>query len=201
VIVAVPEAGPTTVGVNVTLMVHDAAGGRLPLQLFVWLNGAVATMLVTCNGPVPEFRSVMVFAGLVVPITCGANDKLAGATDAAGAVPVPLSVMTCIEPRFPESSLTFSVPVTAPGAAGVNVTDTVQRYPPGRTAGQSLDSENPLLVEKLNPFRGRPPKLVTVMVWPGLVVPTLCENVKVAGEKVIADGIGVGRGTGVAPKT
>ncbi len=116
-------------------------------------------------------------------------------------VPVPLSGTTCVEPKFPESSLTFSAPVTEPAACGVNVTDTVQLDAANRAAGQSFVSEKPSLVEKANPFSGLPPKLVMVMVWAALVVPTSCENVNVGGEKLIAERRGVGSGTGVAPKT
>ena len=61
VIVTVPEAEPSTVGTNVTWMVHDAVGAMLPPQLFVWLNGAVATTLETCNGPVPVLCRIMFF--------------------------------------------------------------------------------------------------------------------------------------------
>jgi len=114
---------------------------------------------------------------------------------------VPLSVTTCVEPKFPESSLTFSAPVTEPAACGVNVTDTVQLDPANRAAGQSFVSEKPSLVERVNPFSGLPPKLVMVIVWAALVVPRFCENVNVGGEKLIAEGGGVGSGTGVAPKT
>ena len=201
VIVAVPEAEPTTVGANVTWMVHDAAGAMLPVQLFVWLNGAVTVMLAPCNGPVPVLCSVMFLAVLVVPATCDEKDKVVGVTAAAGVVPVPLSVTTCAEPRFPESSLTFSAPVTEPTDGGVNVTDTVQFDPAGRTAGQLFVSENPPLAERFNPFSGLPPKFVMVMVCVALVVPIFCEKVNVGGEKLIAEGRGVGSGTGVAPKT
>ena len=120
-------------------------------------------MLVTCNGPVPELCNVMVFV-LVVPTTRDEKDKVVGVTEAVGVVPVPLSVTSCSEPKFPESSLTFSVPVSEPAAGGVNVTDTVQFDPPGRTAGQLFVSENPSLADRFNPFSGRPPKLVMVMV-------------------------------------
>jgi hypothetical protein len=201
VIVTVPEAEPTTVGANVTWMVHDAAGAMLPMQLFVWLNGAVATMLVTCSGPVPVLCSVMFLDVLVVPATCDSKDTGVGVTEAPGMVPVPLSATACVEPRFPESSLTFSVPVTEPTAGGVNVTGTVQFDPAGRTAGQLFVSENPPLADRLNPFSGLPPKFVMVIVWVALVVPMFCENVNVGGEKPIAEGRGVGSGAGVAPKT
>ena len=89
VIVTLPEAEPAAVGANVTWMVHDAAGAMLPLQLFVWLNGAVATMLVTCNGPVPVLCSVMFFAVLVVPATCE-KDNVAGVAAAPGKLCVPV---------------------------------------------------------------------------------------------------------------
>jgi hypothetical protein len=201
VMVTVPEAEPTTVGANATWMVQDAAGAMLPMQLFVWLNGAVATMFVTCNGPVPVLCSVMFLTELVVPTTCDEKDNVVGVTEAPGVVPVPLSVTTCVGPRFPESSLTFSAPVTEPTVCGVNVTDTAQLDPADRTAGQSFVSENPPLAERLIPFSGLPPKFVMVMVWGALAAPTFCENVNVGGEKLIAEGCGVGSGTGVAPKT
>ena len=121
---------------------------------------------------------------------------------AADMVPVPLSGTTCVEPKFPESSLTFSAPVTEPAASGVNVTDTVQLDPANRAAGQSFVSEKPSLVEKANPFSGLPPKLVIVTAWELLAVPmSWSAKVKVAGEKLIAEGRGLGTGTGVAPKT
>src|SRR5256885_13490205 len=77
-------------------------------------------MLVTCNGPVPELCNVMVFV-LVVPTTRDEKDNVVGVIEAAGVVPVPLSVTTCSEPKFPESSLTFSVPVSEPAAGGGEV--------------------------------------------------------------------------------
>jgi hypothetical protein len=43
--------------------------------------------------------------------------------------------------------------------------------------------------------------LEIVMVWGELVVPTFCENVSEGGAKPIAEGRGLGSGTGVAPKT
>jgi hypothetical protein len=200
-IVTAPEAEPTTAGTNDTWMVHDVPGAMLPLQLFIWLNGAVATTLETCNSPVPVFCSVMFLGALVVPTACDGKDRVVGVTDAAGTVPEPLSATTCVGPMFPESSLTFRAPFTASTADGVNVTETVQFDPGVSVAGQSFVSENPSLADRLNPFSGLPPKLAMVMVWVGLVVPTFCENVNVGGEKLIADGRGLGNGIGVAPKT
>ena len=201
VIVTLPEAEPAVVGANVTWMVHDAAGAMLPLQLFVWLNGAAVAMLVTCSGPVPVLCSVMFFAGLVVPTACDGKDNAAGVTVAPGVVPVPSSGTACVEPRFPESSVTVNAPVRGPTTCGVNATDTVQLDPADRAAGQSFVSENPPPAERFNPFSGLPPKFAMVMVWGALVVPVFCENVSVGGEKPIAEGRGVGSGMGVAPKT
>jgi hypothetical protein len=201
VIVIVPDAEPTTVGANVTWMVHDPPGAMLPMQLLVWLNGAVTTTLATANGPVPVLESVMLFAVLLVPTICDEKDTVGGAAVAAGTVPVPLSATTCVGPRFPESSLTFSAPTTSPAACGVNATDTVQLDPADRAAGQLFVCEKPLPASRVSPFSGLPPKLLIVRVWLGLVVPTFWENVNVGGEKPSAEGRGVGSGTGVAPKT
>jgi hypothetical protein len=100
VIVTLPEAVPTTVGANDTWIVHDALGAIGPLQLLVWLNGPVATTFVICSTPVPLLRRVMVFAVLVVPATCAAKDSDVGVIEAPGAVPVPVSITTCEEPRL-----------------------------------------------------------------------------------------------------
>jgi hypothetical protein len=181
--------------------VHDEPGAMLPLQLCVWLNGPVIATLAPCNGPVPVLCSVIVLAVLVVPSTCDEKDKLDGVAEATGVVPVPLRATTCIAPRFPESSVTVSAPVTKPTACGVNVTDTEQFDPAVTTAGQLLVCENPPLDDRFNPFSGLPPKFVMVIVCAGLVVPMFWEKLKDGGEKRIAEGGGEGSGTGVAPKT
>ena len=135
-IVTVPDAAPVTVGANVTWIVHYPDGAIVPMQLLVWLNVPVTVTLVICNGPVPVLCTVMFPAVLVVPTTCDEKDKLVGLTDAAGAVPVPLSSTICVAPRLPESSLTLSAPVTEPTTCGVNVTATTQWDPAGRSDGQ-----------------------------------------------------------------
>jgi hypothetical protein len=100
VIVTLPEAVPTTVGVNDTWIVHDVAGAIGALQLLLWLNGAVATTFETCSGPVPLLSTVMVRALLVVPATCVEKESEVGVIEAPGAVPVPLRVITCEEPKL-----------------------------------------------------------------------------------------------------
>ena len=100
VIVTLPEAAPTTVGANDTWMVHDAPGAIGPLQLLVWLNGAVATTYETCRGPVPLLSTLMVCALLVVWTTCAGKESDVGVIEAPGAVPVPLRITICEDPRL-----------------------------------------------------------------------------------------------------
>jgi hypothetical protein len=87
---------------------------------------------------------------------------------------------------------------------GPNVTDTVQFDPAISWLGQLSVSENPPVPEILNglptKLSGLPPKLAIVMGWEALV-PTFWDTFSVAGEKLMAEGRGVGSGTGVAPKT
>jgi len=93
---------PIAVGVNVTEIVQDAPAARLAPQVLVWLNGADAVTLETCNGAVPEFSIVTVLAVLVAPSTCDEKPSDAGETEAPGAVPVPESATVCMSPAFPE---------------------------------------------------------------------------------------------------
>ena len=97
--------------------------------------------------------------------------------------------------------MTVSNPLTGPVTGGVKVTLTVQFDPATSGLGQLLVSPNPLLAEKLDKFSGLPPKLVMVTGWAGLEVPTFWEKSNVVGERLIAEGSGLGKGTGVTPKT
>src|SRR3989454_10737258 len=105
-------------------------------------------------------------------------------------VPVPLSGTTCVEPKFPESSLTFSAPVTEPAARGGNVTDTVQLDPANRAAGQSFVSAKRPAAEEANPLSRRPPKIGMAMIWAALVGPTSWDNGHCGAGKMIATGSG-----------
>jgi hypothetical protein len=88
VIVRTPEAEPTTVGEQGTVMVHDAAGATLALPALVCVNGPVSAMLVICSGPLPELFTVTFLALLEFPITYEENEIDAGVTAAVGPVPV-----------------------------------------------------------------------------------------------------------------
>jgi hypothetical protein len=100
VIVMLPDAVPTTLGENVTWMVHDAAGAIAALQLFVWLNGPVAATFETCSGPVPLLSTVTLRALLVVPATCAEKEIDVGVIEACGVVPVPLRTIACDKPKL-----------------------------------------------------------------------------------------------------
>lgn len=105
-------------------------------------------------------------------------------------------------PRFPELSVTVSVPVMVLADGGVNVTDTVQLLPPISIAGQLFVSANPALTAALfTPLMGLPPKFVIVIVCAALVVPTFWVMLKPGGVKLIAEGRGVGKFIGTAPYT
>jgi hypothetical protein len=68
--------------------------------------------------------------------------------------------------------------------------------------GQLLVSTKSPLAEIPEKFSALPPKLVIVTGWELLDVPiSWLPKVKVAGEKLIAEGRGLGNGMVVAPKT
>jgi hypothetical protein len=76
---------------------------------------------------------------------------------------------------------------------GAKDTLTVQLAPAVRLFGQSLVTANSPLAEMPEKFSGLPPKLVIVTGWELLEVPiSWLAKVKVAGEKPIAEGRGVG---------
>ena len=86
------------------------------------------------NGTVWLFFRVTPLGALVVPIPWGAKPRLAG-NKLTGAVPVPLNVAVCGE--FEALSLTVSIPVLAPRAVGVNVTEILQLAPAASVFGAS----------------------------------------------------------------
>ena len=80
-------------------------------------------MLKIVNGPAWLFFTVKVFAVLVVPNTWLPKERLA-ADRVTEPVPVPLNCAVC--GVFGALSLTVSLPVRAPSAVGVKVTEMVQ---------------------------------------------------------------------------
>jgi hypothetical protein len=150
---------------------------------------------------VPLFCRTRFLAVLVVPTTCEENVRVVGVTLAEGAVPVPVSASVCDAPILPELSATFSCPVAGPATEGVNETFTVQLEPAARLLGQLFVSRNPEPAEIFTEFSVLPPKLAMVIVWDGLVAPTFWEKSRVDGVNLMAEGCGLGSGTGVMPNT
>src|SRR5690349_19050769 len=91
---------------------------------------------VIVNGALPEFVSVMVWDGLVVPTAWTPKVNEVGENTTLGIVPTP-SMVASWEP-LPTLSKTVIVPGRSPGAVGVNVTEIVQLAPGPSVAGQSL---------------------------------------------------------------
>ena len=70
-------------------MPQMAWGAREPLQLFVWLNPALAAMLAMVSVAFPVLVRVTAWAALVVPTAWLGNVKLAGERAAPAPVPAP----------------------------------------------------------------------------------------------------------------
>src|SRR6266478_3271559 len=112
-----------------------------------------------------------------------------------GRVPVPVRVTVCDAPELPESSLRVRSPLAGPATAGAKDTLAVQLAPATRLFGQLFVSGNPSLAAMLEKFSGLPPKFVIVTGWELLEVPiSWLAKVKVVGEKLIAEGRGLGSG-------
>jgi hypothetical protein len=139
----VPVRVPVAVGVKVTEIVHFApAATELP-QVCVSAKSPEALIDVMESAAVPEFVSVMVCAALVEPVVCEANVRLVGERVTAGDVvigraPVPLKATVWGEPLA--LSVMVTVPVRAPVAVGVKLTEMVQLVPPATTLPQVLVS-------------------------------------------------------------
>lgn len=135
--VSVPVRAPRRVGVKVTEMVQFAFAARVfgeEGQFEVAAKSPEVEIPVMVRGKVSLFSNVSVFPGLVAP-----TDWLPNASDdadkLAGIIPVPLNCVVCGE--FEASSLTDNVPVRAPKAVGVKVTEIVQESVAANVAGDS----------------------------------------------------------------
>jgi hypothetical protein len=125
VMVSVPVRLPKAVGVNVTEISQVAPAANVlgdNGQVEVWAKSPDVEIPETVSGTVWLFFRVTLCPGLVVLTTRLEKVRLAG-SKVTGAVPVPLSSASCGE--FVALSLTVSVPVRAPTAVGVNVTEIV----------------------------------------------------------------------------
>jgi hypothetical protein len=175
-IVNVPVRLPDAVGVKVTERLQLAPAATLaPAHVPVSAKSPEALIEVMVNVPGPEFVSFTDWAALVEPMLCEAKVRLAGESVTAGApapaaVPVPLKATVCGEPAA--LSVMVRVPVRAPLAAGVNVTEMVQLAPAATldpqfwVSAKSPDAEMELIANAAEP------EFVSVTVWAALLDPT-----------------------------
>ena len=137
VMVAVRE--PVAVGVKVTEIVHWDIAGRLPPHVFVCAkspgSSPMKVMLPIVNAVERLLVRVTILAGLVVPTVSAASVMEVGDTFAC-TMPVPDNDAVC--GLLGASSVTVSVPNSAPMMLGVNVTDMVHCPLPGTLLPQVL---------------------------------------------------------------
>jgi hypothetical protein len=129
-----PVRVPAAVGLKVTLIVHDALGLIVLLQLLVWAKSPVVAIPVMLNGPLPVFFTVAGSAGLTVPTSWEPKIKVAGVRLTAGMPPVPVSGSWWGLPGA--LSVIVTAPVRIPVAVGVKVTLSVQKPAGAILAGQ-----------------------------------------------------------------
>jgi len=130
--VKLPVRPNLAAGVNVTVTEHAAPGASDAPQLLACAKSPVVVMAVIINAIFPELVSVTVCPALAVWTNWLPKARLAGATPAIAAIPVPL--------RLAEDGgaleLTVTVAPRPPMVSGVNVTLTVQPAPGSSATGQ-----------------------------------------------------------------
>lgn len=133
---------PVAVGLKVTLTWQEPPATTL-VQVLVCeksvLFAPVILTLVTVNGALPEFVSVMTVTVLEDPTIVFANVTLEGERLTLGATPVPVRGTVC--GLLLALSVMVSVPATVPAAAGVKVTLIVQLPPLATEVPQLLVCE------------------------------------------------------------
>ena len=132
VIVSVPVRLPAAVGVKITEIAQPVPAATLVPQVFVWAKSPDVAIDEMVSPAVPELVSVTVCGALAVPSVCEANVRLLGESITAGDVitgtaPVPLNVTVWGDPLA--LSVIVSIPVRAPTAVGVKVTEIVHLAP------------------------------------------------------------------------
>jgi len=133
-----PVRVPTAVGVKVTEIEQvPFVGIALLAQLFVSAKSPLMVTVVTFSVAVPEFVSVIDWAPLVVLTTCDAKVSPVGFSRTAGVpTPVPLNGIVCGEVLV--LSVRTRLPLRAPTAVGVKVTEMVHGVFGAMLAGQLL---------------------------------------------------------------
>jgi hypothetical protein len=124
VITMLPARDQAAVGLKVTVILHDDPAATPPVQLLVCEKSPLGVIALTVKVAVPGLFSVMDFVELLFPTNTPVKLRLAGATVAAGATPVPLKGTVCGLPAA--LSLMLSEDDRLPVFTGVNVTLIVQ---------------------------------------------------------------------------
>lgn len=134
-IVTVPDFVPSTVGENVTVILHFAPAAIEVPQVFTWLNGGLATMLIFVSATF--WLLVRVTAGAVVlaPRVTFPKFRVVGDT-VTGWTPVPLTPIDW--GLLLASSATVRVEEREPKAEGENLTLIEQLAPAPRVDPQVL---------------------------------------------------------------
>lgn len=166
---SVPFLVPTTVGLNVTLIVHLPLAAKLVVQVFAdTAKSPVVEIAMLFSATVWLFVRVNVFGALVVPTVCATYVAVAGVSF-AGTTPVPESDTVC--GLLGALSVNVRVPVREPNTVGVKVTFTMHLAPTGRVVPHVLEDMAKMpLVAMLLMFSVAAPLLVNVTVLAALVV-------------------------------
>lgn len=193
----VADSGPSALGVNVTLMVHEAPAAKLA--------GSVPHVFVCEKSPAlwpvnPMLRMLKAVNSLfcrvnfppLLPVLMATPPKpTEGGVSVAGARPVPDKVTFC--GVFAALSLTLSVALSAPTMLGVKVTLIVHFAPGARLAGQWLVGAKSAAFVPVNVTLGLDmirfpvPVLVRVIFFAALgVLKTSFPNDREVGESVAA---------------
>src|ERR1035437_10222364 len=169
----VPLRRPTTVGVKVTWMVQLAPPASDEPQLLAWPKSPVAAIPVNVSAAPPVFTSVSIWMALVVPRVWLAKGSAAGLSEiAAGtASPIPVRLSNCGE--LAALSEKLMVPVRAPGAVGLKVTEMVQLAPAATGEPQVLARAKSPVAAIVDTVSAAVPLLVSVTFTTGLIVPTV----------------------------
>ena len=190
------DSAPSRVGLNVTVTVQEALTARVAPQVVVSEKEATfAPERLTPEmvmGPVPALVRVTAWVAADVATVVEAKVRLGTdrlATGVFAARPVPVSAAVCGELAALSAKLTAAE--SAPEAAGLKVTVTVQEALTANVVPQVLDCENE---EVLAPVRLTPemdmeaaPELVSLTVCTAAEDPTAVEaNVRLLGDRLTA---------------
>lgn len=184
VTVSVPVRVPTTVGVNVTLIVHFALLATAVPQVLVCAKSPVTLTLSIVNAAVILFVNVTVVGLLVVPTVRLLNVTVAGDSVTA-CTPVPLRLTVC--GLLLALSVMVTAPVAAPVVVGENVTEIVHFLPAFSELPHVFVSAKLPLTAMLVMVRVAEPELVRITFFAALVVfTTTLPKFREVGESVTA---------------